>query len=141
VPEAEVQAAEESTSLPIPESIQPIAESEAELDRSEPEPEPVLDTPEALLVAELKPGTWLEFVTGPETIERAKLSWISPMSGRYLFVNRRGLKVADYAPHELAQALASGTARVLESTALFDRALDAIVGRLSQPATSQATSE
>lgn len=141
VPEAEVQAAEESTSLPIPESIQPIAESEAELDRSEPEQEPVLDTPEALLVAELKPGTWLEFVTGPETIERAKLSWISPMSGRYLFVNRRGLKVADYAPHELAQALASGTARVLESTALFDRALDAIVGRLSQPATSQATSE
>lgn len=139
VPEAEVQAVEESTTLPIPESIQPIAESEAELARSEPEPEPVLDTPEMQLVAELKPGTWLEFVTGPETIERAKLSWISPMSGRYLFVNRRGLKVADYSPHELAQALASGTARVLESTALFDRALDAIVGRLSQPATTQAT--
>jgi len=139
VPEAEVQAVEESATLPIPESIQPIAESEAELARSEPEPEPVLDTPEMQLVGELKPGTWLEFVTGPETIERAKLSWISPMSGRYLFVNRRGLKVADYSPHELAQALASGTARVLESTALFDRALDAIVGRLSQPATTQAT--
>jgi len=30
---------------------------------------------------------------------------------------------------------------VLESTALFDRALDAIVGRLSQPATSQAPTE
>jgi hypothetical protein len=141
VPEAEVQAVEESTTLPIPESIQPIAESEAELSRSEPEPEPAMDTPEMQLVAELKPGTWLEFVTGPETIERAKLSWISPMSGRYLFVNRRGLKVADYAPHELAQALASATARVLESTALFDRALDAIVGRLSQPAPSQAPNE
>ncbi|WP_109124878.1 DUF1631 domain-containing protein [Dyella sp. C11] len=141
VPEAEVQAVEESTTLPIPESIQPIAESEAELARSEPEPEPVMDTPETRLVAELKPGTWLEFVTAPETIERAKLSWISPMSGRYLFVNRRGLKVADYSPHELAQALATGTARVLESTALFDRALDAIVGRLSQPATSQAPTE
>jgi hypothetical protein len=134
VPEAEVQAVEESTSLPIPDSIQPIVETEAELVRSEPEPAP--DTPEMLLVIELKPGTWLEFVTGPETIERAKLSWISPMSGRYLFVNRRGLKVADYAPHELAAALAAGSARVLESTALFDRALDAIVGRLSQPATA-----
>jgi len=141
VPQAEVQAVEESTTLPIPESIQPIAESEAELARSEPEPEPPIDTPEMQLVAELKPGTWLEFVTGPDTIERAKLSWISPMSGRYLFVNRRGLKVADYSPHELAQALASGTARVLESTALFDRALDAIVGRLSQPAPSQAPIE
>ena len=71
-----------------------IAESEAELARSEPEPEPLVDTPEMQLVAELKPGIWLEFVTGPETVERAKLSWISPMSGRYLFVNRRGLKVA-----------------------------------------------
>ncbi|WP_114241740.1 DUF1631 domain-containing protein [Dyella sp. C9] len=138
VPEAEVQAVEESTSLPIPESIQPIAESEAELARSEPEPEPVIDTPEMRLVAELKPGTWLEFTTGPETIERAKLSWISPMSGRYLFVNRRGLKVADYSPHELAAALADGTARVLESSALFDRALDAIVGRLSQPASANS---
>ncbi|HET6554242.1 MAG TPA: DUF1631 domain-containing protein [Dyella sp.] len=138
VPEADVQAVEESTSLPIPESIQPIAESEAELARTAPEAEPVLDTPEMRLVAELKPGTWLEFVSGPETIERAKLSWISPMSGRYLFVNRRGLKVADYSPNELAEALASGTARVLDSTALFDRALDAIVGRLSQPATANS---
>ena len=139
VPEAEVQAVEESTTLPIPESIQPIAESEAELDRSEPVQEPVLDTPEMLLVSELKPGTWLEFMSGTETIERAKLSWISPMSGRYLFVNRRGLKVADHAPQELAAALAAGTARVLDSTALFDRALDAIVGRLSQPATATTT--
>ncbi|MHA6204371.1 DUF1631 domain-containing protein [Dyella soli] len=138
VPEAEVQAVEESTSLPIPESIQPIAESEAELDRSEPQPEPALDTPEMLLIAELKPGTWLEFLSDPEAIERAKLSWISPMSGRYLFVNRRGLKVADYAPHELASALTGGTARVLDSTALFDRAMDAIVGRLSQPATANS---
>ena len=136
VPEAEVHAVEESTTLPIPESIQPIAESEAELSRSEPEAEPALDTPQMRLVAELKPGTWLEFASGQETIERAKLSWISPMSGRYLFVNRRGLKVADYAPHELAEALTTGTARVLDSTALFDRALDAIVGRLSQPATA-----
>ncbi|WP_130617801.1 DUF1631 domain-containing protein [Dyella amyloliquefaciens] len=136
VPEAEIQAVEEPSSLPIPESIQPIAESEAELARSEPEVEAAVDTPEMLLVAELKPGTWLEFTTGPETVERAKLSWISPMSGRYLFVNRRGLKVADHAPHELAEALARGTARVLDSTALFDRALDAIVGRLSQPASA-----
>ncbi|WP_199096424.1 DUF1631 domain-containing protein [Dyella sp. ASV21] len=136
VPEAEVQAVEESTHLPIPESIQPITESDTELPRSETDAEPLLDSPQMQLVTELKPGTWLEFVSGPESLERAKLSWISPMSGRYLFVNRRGLKVADYAPHELAEALAAGTARVLESTALFDRALDAIVGRLSQPASA-----
>ena len=83
-------------------------------------------------VQALQPGTWLEFCPTGDTIERAKLSWISPMSGRYLFVNRRGLKVGDYTPHELAVALAAGSARVLASSALFDRAMDAIVDRLTQ---------
>lgn len=138
IPIEEVQAAEEAASLPIPESIQPIAESEAALQPAESEVEPEENLPELQAVTELKPGIWLEFVTGGDTIERAKLSWISPMSGRYLFVNRRGLKVADYSPHELARELAASRARVLESSALFDRALDAIVGRLSQPATTSA---
>jgi hypothetical protein len=69
---------------------------------------------------------------------RAKLSWISPMSGRYLFVNRRGLKVGDYAPQELAPLLAAGRARVLADNALFDRALSAIVGRLSEDTATPA---
>jgi hypothetical protein len=56
------------------------------------------------------------------------------MSGRYLFVNRRGLKVGDYAPHELAAALAAGSARILPSEPLFERAMGAIVDRLSQAA-------
>jgi hypothetical protein len=64
---------------------------------------------------------------------RAKLSWISPMSGRYLFVNRRGLKVADYSPQELTGLMTDGHARVLAANALFDRAMSAIVGKLSQP--------
>jgi hypothetical protein len=61
------------------------------------------------------------------------------MSGRYLFVNRRGLKVADYSPHELARALAAGQVQVLDSNALFDRAMDAIVDRLSHPADGHPT--
>jgi len=135
IPVAEVQAVEESAVLPIPDNIQPITETEAALDLDAGPAEPEEDTPELRMVHELKPGIWLEFATEGDTIERAKLSWVSPMSGRYLFVNRRGLKVADYAPHELAREIIAGRARVLESSALFDRALDAIVGRLSQPAT------
>jgi hypothetical protein len=136
IPAAEVQAVEESAALPIPDNIQPITETEAALQVEETVPEAQEDTPELRMVHELKPGIWLEFATEGDTIERAKLSWVSPMSGRYLFVNRRGLKVADYAPYELAREIIAGRARVLESTALFDRALDAIVGRLSQPATA-----
>lgn len=140
VPEAEVRAIEEATALPIPESIQPVASSMPEAMEPEPNAEDPLENSPALeQVRELKPGNWLEFSGDNASVERAKLSWISPMSGRYLFVNRRGLKVADYSPYELAAALTAGTARVLESTALFDRALDAIVGRLSQTAAAAAT--
>jgi hypothetical protein len=138
-PVTEPQQAAESTPapLPIPESIQPLAETMAELeeDPAQAEPEASAIAPEVReqleFVAALKPGIWLEFNGDEEHFERAKLSWISPMSGRYLFVNRRGLKVADYSPYELATVMAEGRARVLASNALFDRALDAIVDRLS----------
>ncbi|MBM7130088.1 DUF1631 domain-containing protein [Dyella mobilis] len=133
------QAAESAPApLPIPESIQPLTENVADLedDPTQAEPEASAIAPEVREqlehVSALKPGSWLEFNGDEEPhFERAKLSWISPMSGRYLFVNRRGLKVADYSPYELATVMAEGRARVLASNALFDRALDAIVDRLS----------
>ena len=120
----------------IPESIQPIVEQNAELDEPPEESMPVAsDSPEWLQIEALRPGAWLEFQLPDEPMVRAKLSWISPMSGRYLFVNRRGLKVADYSPQELAVLLASGHAQALATSALFDRAMSAIVSRLRQPGT------
>jgi len=127
----------------IPESIQSLVENVQDTAPLAPEdpasqleilPPEVREQLEA--VQAMKPGTWLEFLPANGTPERAKLSWISPMSGRYLFVNRRGLKVGDYSPQELATTLAEGKASVLASNALFDRAMDAIVGKLSQPAPS-----
>ena len=129
------EAPAEDVVLPIPESIQPLLDTEPEA--SDPVTEPTvagMDSGELMQVENLKPGAWLEFCPTGDAVTRAKLSWISPMSGRYLFVNRRGLKVGDYAPHELAAALAAGSARVLPSEPLFDRAMGAIVDRLSQAA-------
>jgi len=80
---------------------------------------------------EMKVGTWVEFadaVTGVK--ERAKLSWISPISSKYLFVNRKGLKVSDKTVFALAAEIRRGDAVILEEVPLFDRALDAIVERL-----------
>jgi hypothetical protein len=62
--------------------------------------------------------------------ERAKLSWISPISSKYLFVNRKGLKVSDKTMFALAAEIRRGGAVLLEEVPLFDRALDAIVERL-----------
>jgi hypothetical protein len=78
----------------------------------------------------LKAGCWFEFIAADAARERAKLSWVSPISGRYLFVNRRGLKVADKSAAQLAAEIDSGQAVLLEEVPLFDRALDAIVERL-----------
>ena len=131
----------EQAPLAIPESIQSIVDTVQE---TAPLATDTADEPLEILAPEvqaqmeavgaMKPGTWIEFCPAGSAAERAKLSWISPMSGRYLFVNRRGLKVGDFAPQELAASLAAGTARILASNAFFDRAMDAIVGRLSQPA-------
>lgn len=80
----------------------------------------------------LKVGSWIEFSDEIGGRERAKLSWISPISSKYLFVNRRGLKVCDKTVAALAIEMRGGSAVVLEEVPLFDRALDAIVARLRQ---------
>jgi hypothetical protein len=128
--------------LPMPEAIQAIAEPEqtaAEDDEDEDFLDDDIDERFITQAGELKVGQWLEFIDADGSGERAKLSWISPISGRYLFVNRRGLKVADHSLAGLAAGLAAGTARVLESTLLFDRAMDAIVERLRQPGAATPT--
>lgn len=78
----------------------------------------------------IKVGTWIEFRHAEGRGERAKLSWISPISNKYLFVNRKGLKVADKTLWALAAELRHGQAMLLDDVPLFDRALDAIVERL-----------
>lgn len=131
---------EDAAMLAIPDSIQPVIDQNATPRDSVEEDlvEVPLDSPEWHQVQALQPGTWLEFSLPDEPMTRAKLSWISPMSGRYLFVNRRGLKVADYSPQELTTLLTDGQARVLAANALFDRAMSAIVDKLSQPGTVPA---
>jgi hypothetical protein len=135
-------ATDAAITLPIPDSVQPLVTEAAISD--EDEEDAAAETAsefgdELQVIQDLRPGSWLEFGAHGDTPERAKLSWISPMSGRYLFVNRRGLKVADHSPQELAHAMAAGQIRILESSTLFDRAMDAIVDRLSQPADDGTT--
>lgn len=81
-------------------------------------------------VKEIPLGTWMEFADEEGDNQRAKLSWISPISHRYLFVNQKGVKIADRTREELAIALRDGRAQVLDDVPLFDRALDAIAERL-----------
>lgn len=88
------------------------------------------DDPYLIKARGLKSGAWFEFKLDDGDFERAKLSWISPFTSNFLFVNRRGLKVAERSIQLLAQEMRDGRAVLLEQAPLFDRALDAVVGRL-----------
>lgn len=76
----------------------------------------------------LAPGTWFEF--NARNGERAKLSWSSPFTGRCLFVNRNGLRVDEIAPERLAREIERGLTRILESTRLLQRSIEAMLGQL-----------
>jgi Protein of unknown function (DUF1631) len=81
--------------------------------------------------AELKRGTWVEFIhSGNEKI-RAKLSWVSPLKGVYLFTNPGATEALSIAPDALHRQLKKGTARILEGSSLIDRAVDRMVTSLS----------
>lgn len=91
-----------------------------------------IDDEFARMIDQLKTGTWLEFVRSGNTAVRAKLSWISPITGKYLFVNSRGLKITDKNRLALAAGLRNETIRILQQVALFDRALSAIASKLKK---------
>ena len=72
---------------------------------------------------QLKSGTWMEF-RGPEGERiRAKLSWVSPITGTCLFTDRKGLKAGNYTIEELAHLMRSARARLLNAAPLMDRAV------------------
>ena len=88
------------------------------------------------MVDTLKVNTWMEFVLSDTTI-RSKLSWISPITGNFLFVNSRGLKTVDKTKLALAEGFRKKSIRLLEKVALFDRALDSIAKELKKDTVKQ----
>ncbi|WP_439859685.1 DUF1631 domain-containing protein [Pseudomonas sp. MBLB4136] len=73
-------------------------------------------------------GTWFEFRTGAQT-RLLKLSWFSPTTHNYMFVDQSGQRAAIKPLSQLASEMERGLARILpqeEDAPLVDRALNAI---------------
>ena len=83
-------------------------------------------------VTNLKEGDWLEFRDNDDNRTQAKLSYISPLKGTYMFVNRQGRKVGEYSLYELAREFRSGNAVLVDAVPLFDRAMSSLVGVLKK---------
>ncbi len=83
------------------------------------------------LVQGLKEGTWVEFLDEELDLRRpAKLSFISPLKGTYLFLNRQGAKVAECSLYQLTRDFRSGKVSLVEEVPLFERAMSGLVGVL-----------
>jgi len=98
----------------------------------EPEPEISLpDNDEALIqVDNLRVGSWVEFQEDEEHKLRCKLAAVIKPTGKYIFVNRTGMKVLEKTRMGLASEFQRGAIRLLNDTLLFDRALESVIGNL-----------
>ncbi|EJL03653.1 Protein of unknown function DUF1631 [Pseudomonas fluorescens Q2-87] len=85
-----------------------------------------------LQVDQLRLGSWVEFQEDEDNNLRCKLAAIIEATGKYVFVNRTGLKVLEHSRTSLALEFRRGAARLLDDTLLFDRALESVLGNLRQ---------
>jgi len=134
-------------------TLQSIAESRPELERALPElPQVVLPAPPAADSAGvelggkvdvtdfdnadadrfrgLEIGSWLDFVDKDGKVQAGKLSWVSPISQRLLFVNRRGVRFCVASPEELAVMVRLGRLRAHIDDGAFDSAMQGVIDRL-----------
>ncbi|TPG94985.1 DUF1631 domain-containing protein [Pseudomonas caspiana] len=83
-----------------------------------------------LQVDQLRLGCWVEFQEDEENTLRCKLVAIIEATGKYIFVNRTGMKVLERSRTGLALEFRRGAVRALDDTLLFDRALESVIGNL-----------
>ncbi|KJJ96156.1 thymidine phosphorylase [Pseudomonas sp. 21] len=79
-------------------------------------------------LSHLEFGTWFEF-SDTTPARRLKLSWFSPTTRNYMFVDHTGQRVAVKSIVQLAQEMEAGKVRLVpteQSAPLMDRALSAI---------------
>jgi hypothetical protein len=82
---------------------------------------------------ELPFGSWFEFTdAGTGKLTQRKLAWYSPVSGRALFVTRRGQRGDEITLARLAQDIVRGRVRQVEplKESLLDRAWHGLTGNL-----------
>jgi hypothetical protein len=80
----------------------------------------------------LAPGEWLRLLDAQGEHVAAKVAWISPLSGRYLLVNRRGVRVLVASAEQLAALVAEGRLVAGTEQAPFDEAMRQMRTRLGR---------
>ena len=76
-------------------------------------------------------GMWVEFEDDDGQLSFAKLAWISPLRGNYLFTNRQGQRAVSMTAEALAEQMRANRARLVEAEPLIDRAFTSVIHELS----------
>lgn len=136
------QIAKQLKQAPTPSQLGTMLGEDAAL--ANPPPRSAGLSPRAQVLAEelqhIEFGTWFEFIDGDQ-VRALKLSWFSPTTRNYMFVDHGGQRAAIKPLHQLALEMEQGLARILNperAAPLVDRALTAIY-RVLQRFTGRAT--
>lgn len=100
-----------------------------ELNQSEESEVVHIDSHISQTIEQLRAGSWVELNINGE-FKRSKLAARIASSGKYIFVNRNGMKMAEFLTTELCQNLQNGNLKILDDEALFDRALESVISNL-----------
>ena len=83
---------------------------------------------------QLREGSWLDFVDKDNRVQVGRLSWISPVSRRLMFVNRAGGRICVASVQELVVMAQLGRVRMHRDEDAFYSAMQGVVDRLVVPA-------
>ncbi|QBM16650.1 hypothetical protein MARI_07380 [Marinobacter sp. JH2] len=131
--ESSLPASEERFEVPEQSELDENKEGSVEIvDQTAPTGEPVAVALQWLDAADqLSVGSWLE-LNKDDVRVRCKLAAFIKATGKYIFVNRNGAKVAEYFRDELALAMQEKAITLLDDGLIFDRALESIIDNLRQ---------
>ncbi|WP_428634384.1 DUF1631 domain-containing protein [Sedimenticola sp.] len=71
-----------------------------------------------LKLRDIKFGTWFELIDDNHKLRRLKLSWFSPITHKYMFVDRFGIQAYITPSEELAKQLCTGKASIIKSSGI-----------------------
>lgn len=86
------------------------------------------------LLKSVKFGTWFELLDDNQKLHRLKLSWFSPITQKYMFVDKSGIQALVTPIEKLARQMRNGRAKIVKYPAVpfVDRALESVLKMLQK---------
>ncbi|MGJ8686626.1 MAG: DUF1631 family protein, partial [Spongiibacteraceae bacterium] len=81
-------------------------------------------------ITSLRVGTWVDFRQADGVLLRCRLAAVINGIGKYIFVNRAGIKVAEFDLPRLERVIREKQLFLIEDDRLFDRALESVISNL-----------